>query len=133
MSSAAVLEEPETAGVAHSRADAELLARARAIIAGRIVPPPMEDAAFDAAMAKEFAGYEPPPTEEGLRPSRERGCLEKIYKGQPVLTFKTAPGHTAVIASGEHDIFFLLRSLPDSERARVVVEDTEGWVITEAI
>lgn len=127
MSPAAVLEEPEISEGTHCLADAELLARARDIIAGRIVPPPMEDPAFDASMAKEFAGYEPPPTANAIRFLRERQCLERLYRGQPVLIFETASGDNVVIATGERDILFLLRSLPAGERCRVVVEDTEGW------
>ncbi len=127
MSPAAVLEGPEIFEGAHSFADAELLARTRDIIAGRIVPPAMEDPEFDDLMAKEFAGYEPPPTADAIRYLRERQCLEKLYRGQPVLTFKTGSGDKVVIVSGERDIFFLLRTLPIHERARVVVEDTEGW------
>ena len=126
MSPAAVLEEPEIFEGTRPSADAELLAYARDIIAGRIVPPAMEDPEFDALMAKEFAGYEPPPTATAIRFLRERQCLERLYRGQPVLTFKTGSGDKVVIVSGERDIFFLLRTLPDHERARVVVEDTEG-------
>ncbi len=127
MSPAAVLEPPETSEIALSQGDTELLARARDIIAGRIVPPPMEDAAFDAFMANEFTGYDPPPTAEAIRYLRERQSLPKIYRGEPVLCFTTAAGDMAVVAVGERDIYFLLRELPDHERCRVIVRDTEPW------
>jgi hypothetical protein len=122
MSPATLLDEPELSKVAHSPADAELLARARGIIAGSIVPPPMEDPEFDAIMAEEFAGYDPPPTAEAIRYLRENQCLPKIYGGEPVLCFTMA-----VVAVGERDIYFLLRELPDHERCRVVVRDTLPW------
>ena len=110
------------------RSTAELVARAKAIIAGRLPPPAMDTPAFIAEhLEKEFAGYEPPPTVEAIRRIANQSIIQHIYSGTPVLSLILPGDCRAVLAAGEKDIWALLAGLSHAEIAKVVLETTEGY------
>ncbi len=109
-----------------AEAKAALLARARDVISGRVVPPKMEAPPGRLeAFHKEFAGYDPPPTQEAIRFLTERWHLDYTYAGVSVVCCRTGNGDLAVVGVGEDEIVALLRGLDDEDRSKVVVMDTE--------
>jgi hypothetical protein len=103
-----------------------LLARARDIIAGRVKPPRMEAPPGRLeAFHKEFAGYDPPPTEEAIRFFTEQWHLDYTYRGKSVVCCRTSEGDLAVLGVGEEEIVAILLGLDDEEQSKVVVMDTQ--------
>ena len=103
-----------------------LLARARDILAGRIVPPPIKPPpGLLESLDREFGWRVPPPTPEAIRFLCDEAGLDYKYRGEIVAVCKSADGGQAVLAVGEHELRTLLDGLTDDERSRVCTVVTE--------
>ena len=101
----------------------DLLHRAKAIIAGRLVVPPIPQPAYVTAFfEREFAACDPPPTEEAIRFLSERPNLGPIMAGEALLCFRQADQSLAILARGEEAILRLIAGLTPAERAEIVIE-----------
>jgi hypothetical protein len=102
-----------------------LVARARAILAGRMPAPPLPVPEWIGPyLAQQFAGYEPPPTAEAINYLTEQMALPEVFRGDPVVVHRTDAGVLTVLARGDAEVLALLHALEDEERARVLMTDT---------
>lgn len=112
---------------------AALVAYAKDVIAGRVVPPPMvldarRTALLDAALA-EAAGPYPPATPEAVRWATDWECLYAQYPNEVFLYFNTAGGYMTVLAAGEEDVLAVLAGLTPEEDCQAIMDTTCGpWV-----
>lgn len=105
-----------------------LLAHARDVIAGRVQPPPLPvPPEVERFLQHEFGPGGMEVTPAALRRITERLCLEAIYRGQPVVCVTTPAGTVAVVATGETEIFALLKGLSGEERSKVMFTDTVSY------
>jgi hypothetical protein len=112
-----VTQEPPATGA--------LVARARDIIAGRVVPPalvpPPEVVAF---LESERASA--PASPAALRHLTSQLTLQVRYAGRAIACFVPPGGEPVVLAVGDTEIEELLRALTEAEGARVVVYGAEA-------
>lgn len=110
---------------AHEPQSGVLVARARDIIAGRVVPPalvpPPEVVAF---LERESATA--PASPAALRHLTSQLTLQTRYAGRAIACFVPPGGEPVVLAVGDTEIEELLRALTEEEGARVVVYGAEG-------
>lgn len=112
------------AGPAAPVRDADVVARAREVIAGRVRPPVLATPPdVEAFLRREFADKEPPPTPEAIRRLTEHLTLQAKYADCPVAVFTNADGSLAVVAVGESEIRALLDGLSPEEKSKVMVTD----------
>jgi len=102
-----------------------VITRAKEIMACRICPPSMAvPPEVERFLQREFSGCNPPPTPEAIRRISEDLSLQAHYRGIPIACFTTAEGYLTVLASGESEIFALLKGLSHEEGAKILVTDT---------
>jgi len=101
---------------------ADLIARAKAIIAGQIPPPEVETPTFiTELLRKEFARCEPPPTAEAIRMLENDMTIQHVY-GTTAILYLCLAGHCrSVLVAGSSQILAVLAELTDEESAKIVV------------
>jgi len=116
---------PARSGLSAERS-AALLARAKDIIAGRLIPDPLpESPGIREFLHREFGDKVPPPTHEAIRQIIEHDSIQRLARGRLIAYSTIADGRKVVLAMGEDEIFYLLAELSDDEDARVIVSDTD--------
>lgn len=98
-----------------------LVARAKAILAGELVPdplplPPDVQAWFD----KMVAGFDPPATPEAIIYQRNFIALDENYAFKDVLYYAPPGGHVIVLGCGLDEVRELRRVLTPEENFRAV-------------
>jgi len=101
-----------------------LVANAREIIAGRVVPTIEPDAAIDAWLADQFKDREPPPLATAIENIRTQLYLEKRYSDRMVAWFRLPNNGIFVLAAGNEEVRELFAGLTDEEKSKVVIDST---------
>ncbi len=115
---------PSANGEASPSMEAKI-AWAKDVIAGRVPRPTLpQHPEVDAWVRREFAKFNPPPSESAFRDISQRLTLQAEYNGVPVACLYTKDGTYPVLAVGTQEIFALFDALAAHERSRVIITDT---------
>lgn len=122
MSSGIVDEAVEAA--APAALTSEQIAYAKAVIAGRITPAPLECPAVVEDMRVRFKDMVPQPTAEAVRYQVDHAAIHKLGAGELVAYTELPDGYAAVLVVGTDAAMGLARTLTPEERSKTVITDT---------
>ena len=102
----------------------EQIAYAKAVIAGRVTPAPLECPAVVEDMRVRFKDMVPPPTAAAVRYQVDHAAIHKLGAGELVAYTELPEGYLAVLVVGSDEALALLRELTPEERSKMVITDT---------
>ena len=100
------------------------IAYAKAVIAGRITPAPLECPAVVEDMRVRFKDMVPQPTAEAVRYQVDHAAIHKLGAGELVAYTELPDGYAAVLVVGTDAAMGLARTLTPEERSKTVITDT---------
>lgn len=100
------------------------IAYAKAVIAGRLTPAPLECPEVVEDMRVRFKDMNPPPTAAAVRYQVDRAAIHKLGSGELVAYTELPDGYAAVLVVGTDAVLEFLQQLEPLERPKVGITAT---------